>query len=139
MCWLYGYMPHRGTTRRVLTSLRWAQQLRLRMYVRTSYQSLRPGHFRPGQTRFMLSHSSLPLVLPEPQADLTSMKQKVSVVLEKTQTDDRLIAALKAEVAQLRKGGAVGSAGPAGPRCATWQGWGTPPLHLHATLHALQQ
>lgn len=37
--------------------------------------------------------------------DLSSMKQKVAVILEKTQMDDRLIAALKAELAQVRRGG----------------------------------
>lgn len=62
------------------------------------------------------------------------MKQKVAVVLEKTQTDDRLIAALKAEVAQLRKGGAA--AGGLGPRYATGWYWGTPPVHLHSMLRA---
>ncbi|KAG2499394.1 hypothetical protein HYH03_002968 [Edaphochlamys debaryana] len=58
------------------------------------------------------------------EAELSSMKSKVSVVLEKTETDDKLIAALKQELAALRKAGpggapALGRGGkpsnPAGP------------------------
>ncbi|PNH09501.1 Coiled-coil domain-containing protein 13 [Tetrabaena socialis] len=47
------------------------------------------------------------------EAELAGMRSKVAVVLEKTGMDDRLIAALKAEVATLRKGG-PGAAAAAG-------------------------
>ncbi|GLC35729.1 Coiled-coil domain-containing protein 13 [Pleodorina starrii] len=52
------------------------------------------------------------------EAELSSVKAKVAVVLEKTQMDDRLIAALKAEVAALRKGGGGGGAQGAGAGAA---------------------
>ncbi|GFR41182.1 hypothetical protein Agub_g1851 [Astrephomene gubernaculifera] len=44
------------------------------------------------------------------ETELSSMKSKVSVVLDKAATDDRLIAALKSEVAALRKGQQQGGA-----------------------------
>ncbi len=41
------------------------------------------------------------------ETELASLKEKVSVVLNKTQNDDRLIAALKTELAALRRTGAA--------------------------------
>ncbi len=40
---------------------------------------------------------------------MSTLKDKVSVVLDKTNNDDRLIAALRAEVASLRKTGGGGA------------------------------
>lgn len=42
------------------------------------------------------------------EKELLSLKEKVSVVLSKTQNDDMLIAALRTEVATLRTVGAPG-------------------------------
>lgn len=43
--------------------------------------------------------------------DLTALKEKVGIVLEKTTTDDKLIAALKAEVETLRRSGGTSGSG----------------------------
>ncbi|KAG2450056.1 hypothetical protein HYH02_000160 [Chlamydomonas schloesseri] len=49
------------------------------------------------------------------ETELNNVKSKVAVILEKTQMDDKLIAALKAEVAALKKaGGGSDRPGPAG-------------------------
>ena len=44
------------------------------------------------------------------------MRDKVAVVLDKTQNDDRLIAALRLEVAGLRRGGPAGGASGWSPK-----------------------
>ncbi|KAG2442826.1 hypothetical protein HXX76_002905 [Chlamydomonas incerta] len=49
------------------------------------------------------------------ETELNNVKSKVAVILEKTQMDDKLIAALKTEVAALKKGGAGGGADRPGP------------------------
>lgn len=48
------------------------------------------------------------------ETEISNMKEKVAVVLEKTQNDDKLIAALKSEVATLKKSaGQIKGPGPA--------------------------
>eukprot|EP00198_Chlamydomonas_reinhardtii_P013978 XP_001703315.1 predicted protein [Chlamydomonas reinhardtii] len=49
------------------------------------------------------------------ETELNNVKSKVAVILEKTQMDDKLIAALKTEVAALKRGGAGGGADRPGP------------------------
>ena len=46
--------------------------------------------------------------------DLNALKEKIGIVLDKTTTDDKLIAALKVEVAALRRSGVAGGVGSSG-------------------------
>lgn len=48
------------------------------------------------------------------QNEMSALKQKMAVVLEKTQTDDKLIAALRTEVSNLRRQAHAASSLPAG-------------------------
>ena len=51
------------------------------------------------------------------EMEQSALKDKVAVILEKSQNDDRLIAALRGEVSSLRRGGAGGGQQQASPKC----------------------
>lgn len=65
-----------------------------------------------GQKLVAIAACSLNLNLQAVENEMAALKDKVAVILEKTRNDDRLIAALRTEVAALKQGGGGRSATP---------------------------